>query len=40
VERKAIQHSNVGEELMLSAASAINLGMRQSFVETKVSNKT
>jgi len=30
---------SAGEDLMLSAASAINLGMKQSFVETKVSNK-
>jgi len=27
------------EDLMLSATSAINWGMKQSFVETKVSNK-
>jgi len=30
---------NAGEDLMLSATSAINLGMKLSFVETKVSNK-
>ena len=31
--------SSAGEDLMLSATSAINWDMKQSFVETKVNNK-